>query len=78
MWWYGYNSSARGGYNMGTFGISVVAGQGGSLLYLRSPVTTTLSYGVLGADGSLDVRSTSTTACWTAARRQGRWMSWNR
>lgn len=57
LWWYGYNSSGpRRAQYMGTFGVSVVAGLGSSLLALRSPVTTTLSYGVLEADGSLDVR----------------------
>ncbi len=57
MWWYGYNSSGpRRAQYMGTFGVSVVAGLGGSFLMLRSPVTTTLNYGVLEADGSLAVR----------------------
>jgi hypothetical protein len=57
LWWYGMNSSGpRRVKYMGTFGISVVAGLGGSILQLISPLTTTLTYGVLRADGSLDVR----------------------
>lgn len=57
VWWYGLNSSgARRAKYMGTFGISSVAGLGGSILQLISPLTTTLTYGVLRPDGSMDVR----------------------
>jgi hypothetical protein len=56
-WWHAYHSSgARRARHMGTFGISVVAGLGGSLLFLRSPLTTTLNYGALDADGTMTVR----------------------
>lgn len=56
-WWYGYHASAaRRARHLGTFGISVVAGLGASLLMLRSPLTTTLSYGPIAEDGGIDVR----------------------
>lgn len=56
-WWIGYHSSGRRRAKyMGTFGISVVAGLGASLLDLYSPLTATLNYGVLDPDGSMDVR----------------------
>jgi hypothetical protein len=56
-WWYAYHTSgSRRARHMGTFGISVVAGLGGSLLFLRSPLTTTLNYGTLEADGTMTVR----------------------
>lgn len=57
LWWYGYSASgARRARHMGTFGISVVAGLGASLLLLRSPLTTTLNYGPLAEDGTMEVR----------------------
>lgn len=57
IWWVGLHTSGpRRAKYMGTFGISVVAGLGGGLLQLRSPVTTMLNYGVLQTDGTLEVR----------------------
>lgn len=56
-WWHAYHTSGRRRAKyMGTFGISAVASHGCSLLFLRSPLTTTLNYGPLQADGSLTVR----------------------
>lgn len=40
----------------GTFGVSVVAGQGGGQLALISPLTTTLYYAPFEPDGSLELR----------------------
>jgi hypothetical protein len=57
LWWYGLNSSGyRRAKTFGTFGVSTIAGQGAELLYLLSPLATTLNYGVVGADGSVTVR----------------------
>ena len=57
VWWYGLNSS---GYNrarnMGTFGVSVYSGLGAEGLHPLSPLTTTLNYGVIADDGTVDVR----------------------
>lgn len=59
LWWYGLNvSGSLRAKNFGTFGVSVVAGLGACATHLRSPLTTTLDYGVLGDDGTLDVRLT--------------------
>jgi hypothetical protein len=41
---------------MGTFGVSVYAGLGAASLHPLSPLTTTLNYGVIADDGSVDVR----------------------
>ena len=40
----------------GTFGISSNASNGASSLHILSPLTTSLNYGLLEADGSLEVR----------------------
>jgi hypothetical protein len=42
----------------GTFGVSSIAAQGGRLELLHSPLTATVSYGPLEADGTMDVRLT--------------------
>ena len=44
--------------NFGTFGLTVVAGLGATLERLVTPLTTTLSYGPVGADGRVSVRLT--------------------
>lgn len=51
-------SGKRRARYMGTFGVSVTAALGSAGIRQLSPLTTTLSYGVLGADSSLDVRLT--------------------
>lgn len=57
VWWYiVQGSAARRAQYLGTFGMSVVTGDGASLLYLISPTTTTLTYGMLQPNGSIDVR----------------------
>lgn len=43
---------------LGTFGVSVTAGQGAAGLYLITPWTLTLLYDVFAADGAIDVRLT--------------------
>jgi hypothetical protein len=40
----------------GTFGLSVYSSLGAESLHPISPLTTTLTYGVIGPDGSVDVR----------------------
>jgi hypothetical protein len=56
-WWWGLNSSGHRRVRLlGTFGVNVVAGLGAGTLYLPSPLTTTLSYGAIAEDGSVDVR----------------------
>lgn len=57
VWWFGLNcwGRKRAGY-LGTFGVSVYAGLGAASLHPLSPLTTTLNYGVIAADGSVDVR----------------------
>jgi hypothetical protein len=57
IWWHTYHTSGpRRAKYLGTFGVSAVGAQGASLLFLRSPLTTTLNYGPLEADGSMMVR----------------------
>jgi hypothetical protein len=59
IWWLGLNYS---GYhrarNWGTFGVSVYSGLGAESLHPLSPLTTALNYGVIAADGTVDVRIT--------------------
>jgi len=42
--------------NWGTFGVSVYSGLGAESLHPLSPLTTTLNYGVIAEDGTVDVR----------------------
>jgi hypothetical protein len=59
LWWLALQTSGPLRVrHCGTFGVSVTAGQGASTLALRSPLTATLHYGVLGAGGALEVRLT--------------------
>jgi hypothetical protein len=59
LWWYGLQSSGyRRAKHSGTFGLSVTAGSGAGALQLVSPLTTSLHYGVLEADGTLELRLT--------------------
>lgn len=57
LWWLALNSS---GYNrarnLGTFGVSVYSSLGAEALHPLSPLTTTLNYGVIAEDGTVDVR----------------------
>jgi hypothetical protein len=57
MWWLALNFS---GYyrarNVGTFGVSVYSALGAESLHPLSLMTTTLNYGVIADDGTVDVR----------------------
>jgi hypothetical protein len=53
-----YTSGRRRAGHIGTFGVSVTSGLGASGLDLLTPLTTGLNYGVVSADGSVDVRLT--------------------
>jgi hypothetical protein len=57
LWWYGLNSSgAKRARRMGTFGLSVYSSLGAESLHPLSPLTTTLTYGVIQPDGRVPVR----------------------
>jgi hypothetical protein len=59
VWWLGLNlSGAQRARYLGTFGVSVYAALGSASLHPLSPLTTTLNYGVIESDGSVDVRLT--------------------
>ncbi len=57
IWWIGLNGS---GYyrarHFGTFGISVYGSLGAESLHPLSPLTSTLNYGPIDADGNVNVR----------------------
>jgi hypothetical protein len=57
LWWYVINvRGARKAQFLGTFGISVYSALGAESLHPLSPLTTTMNYGVIGADGRVPVR----------------------
>ena len=57
LWWIGLNVSGfQRARNYGTFGVSVYSGLGAESLHPLSPLTTALNYGVIAADGTVDVR----------------------
>jgi hypothetical protein len=57
LWWAALNlSGPKRAHYLGTFGVSVYGRLGATSLHPLSPLTTTLNTGVLGEDGSLDVR----------------------
>ena len=57
LWWYLLNLRGdRKALYLGTFGVSVYSGLGAESLHPLSPLTTTLNYGVIAADGSVTVR----------------------
>jgi hypothetical protein len=57
LWWLLLNCLPRKRAKfLGTFGVTVYAGLGASSLHPLSVLSTTLNYGVMDADGSLDVR----------------------
>jgi hypothetical protein len=55
-WWIALNWGRKRAHYLGTFGVSVYASLGAASLHPLSPLTTTLNYGVLEPDGSVDVR----------------------
>ena len=56
LWGYALNSGRQRGNYVGTFGVSVYSALGAESLHPISPCTTTLTYGVIGPAGDLDVR----------------------
>jgi hypothetical protein len=59
LWWASLNLSGhRRARRLGTFAVSAVSNLGGDLHQPLSPVTSTLSYGVMAPDGSVDVHLT--------------------
>ncbi len=57
LWWYGLNVGGhKRAKRLGTFGVSVYSGLGAESLHPLSPLTATLNYGVIGADGQVSVR----------------------
>src|SRR5947209_828494 len=59
VWWLGLNVWGRKrAHFLGTYGVTVYAGLGASSLHPLSLYTTTLNYGVIEPDGTVDVRLT--------------------
>jgi hypothetical protein len=57
LWWIGLNLWPRKRAKlMGTFGITVYGGLGSSSLHPLTTATATLNWGVIDADGGVDVR----------------------
>jgi hypothetical protein len=56
-WWVGLNAWGwKRARKLGTFGISVYSSLGAASLHPITPLTTTLNYGPIDADGNVDVR----------------------
>jgi hypothetical protein len=57
LWWLGLNLTGRHRARMlGTFGVTVYSSLGAESLHPIGPLTTTLTYGVIAADGGVTVR----------------------
>ncbi len=57
LWWLALNFSGyKRARNLGTFGVTVYSGLGAEALHPLSILTTTLNYGVIAEDGTVDVR----------------------
>lgn len=57
LWWLTLNwTGAARARRLGTFGVSVYSGLGAASLHPISPLTTTLNYGVIDANGRVAVR----------------------
>ena len=56
VWWIGLNIGRQRSNFFGTFGITVYSSQGAESLHPLSPLTTTLNYGVIAPDGTVNVR----------------------
>src|SRR3954471_13647924 len=56
LWWICLNWGRQRGNNFGTFGVSVYSALQAESLHPLSPLTTLLNYGVMSADGALEVR----------------------
>jgi hypothetical protein len=55
-WWFGLNVGRQRANYFGTFAVTVYSGLGAESLHPLSPLTSTLNYGVIAPDGSVDVR----------------------
>jgi hypothetical protein len=59
LWWHTLSSSGRRrAATLGTFSITTVGGFGAAIFHPHSPLTTTLSYGIIAADSAVDVSLT--------------------
>ena len=56
LWWVSANVGRQRGNYLGTFGVTAYSALGAESLHPLSPLTTTLTYGVIDADGGIDVR----------------------
>jgi hypothetical protein len=57
LWWLAFSVSGRWRIqHFGTFGVTGVSAFGASSLHTLSPLTTTIAYGVIDADGRVVVR----------------------
>jgi len=55
-WWFALNLARVRANYFGTFGLSTVSSIGADILQPRAPLTTVVTYGVIGGDGSVTVR----------------------
>ena len=56
LWWVGLNWGRQRANYFGTFGVSVYSALQVEALHPLSPLTTTINYGVMTNDGTVDVR----------------------
>jgi len=56
IWWLGLNIGRQRGNYFGSYGVTVYSNLGSESLHPLSPLTGTLNYGVISADGSVAVR----------------------
>jgi hypothetical protein len=56
LWWLGLNVARQRGNFFGTFTVSVYSGLGAESLHPLTPTTTTLNYGIIEPDGTVNVR----------------------
>jgi hypothetical protein len=56
LWWLILNVGRQRGNYLGTFGVTAYSALGAESLHPLSPLTTTLTYGVLAPNGEVDVR----------------------
>ena len=56
VWWFALNLARLRANHFGTFGISTVTALDTEILQPRSPLTTVVTYGMIGGDGSVTVR----------------------
>lgn len=55
-WWFGLNLGRQRANYFGTFAVTVYSGLGAESLHPLTPLTTSLNYGVIAPDGTVDVR----------------------